>query len=186
MRTKPCEPDGKVRMAGGEAPEKLVAVPLDEPEDEEPLDELDEPPDEPDELEEPLELLDEELPDGEPLDDELPDEELLDEGLLEEAEVEPPDELEPPWFPEPPQAASNNADAAAAAAKSAFNRIACSPMDDSCRSLCRNCSGFADPAVRRRSQTVSAGAPRWKTGSGARNAGRSAQAAWPKPGCPAR
>ena len=136
-------------MAGGEAPEKVVAVPLDEPEGEEPLDELDEPPDEPDELKEPLELLDEELPDSEPLDDELPDEELL-----EEAKKEPPEEPESPWPPEPPQAASNNADAAAAAARSAFNSIACSPMDDSCRSLCRNCSGFANSAVRWRSQTA--------------------------------
>ena len=122
-------------MAGGGSPEKTG--------EEVPPDEDEELPDEPDELDEEL--------DDEPEDELL---ELLDEELLEEAEAEPLDEPEAPWFPEPPQAVSSNADAAAAAAKSAFNRIACSPRDDSCRSLCRNCTGFVDPAVRRWWQIV--------------------------------
>ena len=135
VRTKPREPTGRVRIAGGGSPEKTrEELPLDEPEEElpeelevepeeEPLEEelLDEdegPPEEPeDELEEPDEL------DGRP-EEEPPEEELLDE---DEELPDEPEDPDPPWSLEPLQAPSINADAAPMAARRIFNRIAATP-----------------------------------------------------------
>jgi hypothetical protein len=154
VRTKPCEPAGRVRIAGGAAPEKTpLEVPPDEPEDEEEDeeddDELpDELPDEPEELEEleaPEELEDPEDP------EELDEVEEPEELLVELAAWPPEDpvDAEVPWLPELPQAANSKADAAPAAAKNAFNRITLPPMNESPRSLCGIVPCLDVPAVSR-------------------------------------